>query len=169
MKNKKKCLISEEVGKLLIKQLQHELLNYNLYKTFANFFGAEGIIALETYYHERAHEEYDHHDWIFHYLTEADYIFEYPAIEANNIKAENYIQPFVDTVDREIQTTQLIYAIYDKCIEEKDYMTASWLFDKLIKEQIEEENTSRMALTIMGHDADIFERAKKVLELLKKA
>jgi ferritin len=168
MKEREKCLLNKEIGEMLVKQLQHELLNYNLYKTFANFFGAEGIIDLETYYHDRAHEEYDHHDWIFHYLTEADYIFEYPAIEANNIKAENYIQPFTEVVNREIQTTQMLYSIYEACIEKKDYMTASWLFDKLIKEQIEEENTSRMALTIMNHDADIFERAKRVLGLLKK-
>ena len=46
-------------------------------------------------------------------------------------------------------------------------MTASWLFDKLIKEQIEEENTSRMALTIMEEESDIYLRAKKVLKLLK--
>ena len=47
-------------------------------------------------------------------------------------------------------------------------MTASWLYEKLIKEQIEEENTSRMAVTIMEEESDIYLKADKVLDLLEK-
>ena len=76
--------------------------------------------------------------------------------------------PFGQTVVREIQTTQLLYAIYEASLAEKDYMTASWLYEKLIKEQIEEENTSRMAVTIMEEETrNIFDKAESVLELLE--
>ena len=60
----------------------------------------------------------------------------------------------------------MIYKIYDAALEENDFLTACWLYEKLIKEQIEEENTSRMALTIMEENADIYNKADQVLDLL---
>lgn len=167
--SRKLVLVSETISNLLIKQLAHELKNYNLYKSFANYYDVEGCVALAEYYKKRADEELNHHNWIYKYLTDGDIKFMYPPVEINTERPTggDYIMPFRATVDREIQTTQMIYAIYEAAIAEKDYMTASWLFDKLIKEQIEEENTSRMALTIMEEESDIYLRAKKVLNLLK--
>lgn len=158
--------ISENLSTMLIKQLAHELKNYNLYKSFANYYSIEGIEDLSKYYLKRADEELKHHDWIYDYLTEADIKFIYPQVEANTNKTDNYITPFKDTVEREIETTDLIYKIYIAAMEEKDFMTATWLQDLLIKEQSEEENTSRQALAIMEENADIFNKAEKVLELL---
>ena len=113
-------------------------------------------------------KEDDHHKWIMDYLSEGDYKFMYPAVEQNTEKFDTYITPFKQTVDREIVTTQMLYAIYELAISEKDYMTASWLYEKLIKEQIEEENTSRMAVTIMEEESNIYRKADKVLDLLEK-
>lgn len=168
MSNRKLKLISETIGNLLVKQIAHELKNYSLYKSFANYFSVEGLARLEQYYNKRAEEELVHSEWIHEYLAEADYKFMYPAVEANTEKVTIYRDPFAQTVDREIQTTQMIYAIYEAAQAEKDYMTMSWLLEKLIKEQIEEENTSRMALTIIEEDSmDIFETSKQILNLLK--
>ena len=158
--------MSTTLGGLLVKQLAHELKNYNLYKSFANFFGLEGLTSLEKYYNKRADEELHHSDWIHDYLSDGDYRFSYPTIEANTETWDSYDKPFFLTVDREIQTTQMIYFIYEKAIEEKDFMTASWLLNGLIMEQIEEENTSRMALTIMNTEADLLVKAEKISELL---
>lgn len=167
MANRKLQLVSPEVGSLMVKQIAHELKNYNLYRSYANFFNIEGIIPLETYYLQRAKEELLHHDWLSDYLAEGDFKFVYPAVEVNTEAFSKYIEPFVQTIDREIQTTQMIYAIYEQCLSEKDYMTCSWLYEKLIKEQIEEENTSRAARTIMEEDSDIFMKANRVKHLLK--
>jgi ferritin len=151
----------------MVKQVAHELKNYNLYKSYANYFGIEGIVDLEKYYQKRATEEYHHHEWLVDYLSEADFKFTYPVIEQNTEKFSSYTDPFLQTMDREIMTTEMIYAIYKQCQIEGDYMTCSWLYEKLIKEQIEEENVTRMARTIMEESADIFIRAKQVLNLLK--
>ena len=167
MSTRKLSLIGPVIGDLLIKQIGHEIKNYNLYKSFANFFGLEGIVSLEKYYNKRAEEELTHSEWIYSYLTDADYAARYPAIEENKEVWEQYIDPFKLTVDREIQTTELIYNIYETAIKLKDYMTTSWLFEKLIEEQIEEENVSRMALAIMEEDSDIFIKSKEVLKLLQ--
>ena len=165
--SRKLCLVSPAVGDLLVAQVAHELKNYNLYMSFANFFSVEGIVDLEEYYRKRAAEELNHHQWCMDYLSDADFKFVYPQVEFNTEKFEDYVTPFKQTVDREIQTTQMLYKIYETATAEKDFMTASWLREKLIKEQIEEENTSRMAVTIMEEESDIYLRADKVLDLLE--
>lgn len=167
MANRKLMLISPELSLLLIKQLAHELKNYNLYLSFANFFGNEGITDLESYYRKRASEELLHHQWIMDYLTDADVQFVYPSIDKNTEVISDYITPFKQTVDREIQTTEMIYKIHEAAMAEKDFMTVSWLSEKLIREQIEEENTSRAALDIMEQDSDLYLRAERVHDLLE--
>jgi len=165
--NRKLSLISPELGDLLVKQIAHELKNYNLYKSYANYFNIEGIIDLKKYYLKRANEKKLHHEWIVEYLTDGDFKFKYPAIEQNEEVWDDYVQPFTQTIDREILTTQLIYDIYELAASQKDYMTISWLYEQLIKEQIKEENLSRMAKVIIEEVSDIFIRANKVLNLLK--
>ena len=51
--SRKLVLVSETISNLLIKQLAHELKNYNLYKSFANYYDVEGCIALAEYYKKR--------------------------------------------------------------------------------------------------------------------
>lgn len=165
--NRKVCQVSEAIQKLLVEQAAHELKNFNLYNSFSNYFSLEGLVALQEYYAKRAVEERNHHQWILDFMNDADARIEYPAIEANSEqKIENHLTPFTATVEREIQTTQMIYAIYKAAHEEGDYMTCSWLYEKLIKEQIEEESVSRMAVTIMETDADIFIKSEQILDLL---
>lgn len=167
MSNRKLQLISKELSDLMVKQIAHELKNHNLYKTFANYFSVEGITDLEDYYNKRAHEEYEHHRWLSDFLSEADVKYMYPAVEINEEKFTDYVTPFVQTVEREILTTDMLYAIHKKAVEEGDHMTASWLYDKLIKEQIEEENISRMARTIIEEEnVPIYLRAEEILNLL---
>lgn len=165
--NRKLCQISDEVGGLLVKQAAHELKNFTLYMSFSNYFSLEGIVALEEYYYKRAEEEKLHFDWVTSYLKDADYRFKCPTIEENKEQViENWLQPFIATVEREIETTQLLYKIYEVCQIEKDYMTCSWLYKDLIREQIEEESISRQAQKIMETDADIFIKSKRILNLL---
>lgn len=164
--SRKLSLISQSIGELLVKQIAHELKNYTLYLSFANYFSIEGVEKLNEYYKKRADEELDHATWIRDYLADADYNYMYPAVDLNTEKIVNIEDPFVFTVNREILTTNLIYNIYEAALAEKDFMTTSWLYDKLIKEQIEEENISRMALTIMQESADIFVKSKNILNLI---
>ena len=45
--SRKLKLLSEKLEKMLIDQLAHELKNYNLYKSFANYYDIEGVVDLE--------------------------------------------------------------------------------------------------------------------------
>lgn len=159
--------MSTTVGDLLVKQLSHELKNFNLYNSFANYFSLEGIVALEDYYTKRALEEKNHHDWILSFLYDADYRVKYAVTPVNEEQSvDSWLAPFKATVDREIETTQMLYAIYNAAHSEEDYMTCSWLYEKLIKEQIEEESISRMAVSIIEMEGDIFNKAEAILDLL---
>lgn len=165
--NRQLKLLSKEVSDLLLIQLGHEMENYLLYNTFANYFALQSIPALEEYYYKRAEEEKAHHDWILHYLGDADCVVKYPKLNTD-ITVESLIFPFVFTINKEIETTQMIYKIAELALSEKDYMTWTWLNKHLIPEQIEEENISRLARQIMELDADLLEKSEKVLDLLEK-
>ena len=166
MNNRKTCRISPEIGQLCVKQLAHELKNRNLYLTFANYFSVAGINDLAEFFQKRSEEENNHHYWVKEFLDDANYQFEYPVVEKNDVTIKNMMDPFIAQIDREILTTNMIYAIYDQALNEKDYMTTSWLYDKLVKEQLEEESLALTCRDIMEQDADIFVKAEKLLELL---
>ena len=74
---RRKCTLSENIQKLLLRQLKHELYNHNLYMSFSNFYGVQGLAVLEQYYKERADEEYQgkymlHHSHSYMYESMND-------------------------------------------------------------------------------------------------
>ena len=166
MKNRTITLLSQEIGDLLVSQISHELNNHALYMSFAAYFSRNGLKQLEDYYRHRAHEEFNHHQWIVDYLIEGDFDFNYPEVKAITKKINEHSEPFGLTTTREIETTQLLFAIYEQALLEKDYMTASWLYEKLIKEQIEEENLTRMVESISELDCDWLIKSEKIYDLV---
>lgn len=167
--NRRITLLSPEITNLIVKQIGHELSNYTIYMSFAAYFARLGYTNLEEYYRKRANEEYNHHLWCVNYLIEADANFVYPAIEGVSEKftAKNLIDPFILTVEREIETTQLIYTIKKLAESQDDFMTVTWLFEHLVKEQVEEENLSRMVQSIAEQEETPWlEKAKAILDLL---
>lgn len=139
----RKCTISDKMKNMLIEQLAHEMYNHNLYKSFANFFSVRGLPRLEKYYQGRADEENLHHKWISDYLNEVDVEFTYPNIPAIKEQPKELIDPFVLTVDKEIETTYYINAIVNQAAEEGDWQTFAWLNGddedrgRLVLEQVE--------------------------------
>ena len=152
---RRKCTISDEMTKLLVLQIRHELANYNIYSSFAVYFNGLGLSKLTKYWEGRATEEFHHHQWIINYLYECDAEFKYPGISSSDINIPDKEFPFKFTVDREIETTGMIYNLINKAIESKDWATFTFLtgdskeFGKLCIEQREEEKISRDVLKIV--------------------
>ena len=163
------CKVSETIKNMLIDQIKHELYNHNLYLTFANFYGVQGLIVLEEYYIRRAAEEKKHHDWIYRYLGTNDVMFSYPQIDQISDEFSELIDPIKITVDVENETTALIYKIVEQALEEKDWATYNWLMDNndetgmLVKEQIEEMSISRTVLDIAGEDCSWLTKQKAIM------
>ncbi len=166
---RRKCTLSDNMVELLIRQLKHELYNHNLYRTFANFFGTQGLAVLEQYYIDRAEEEKLHHDWIYNYLNTCDAVFIYPEIPAIIEEFSDNVDPFSLTVDKEIETTGLIYDMVNQSLIEQDWATYHWLMDDnketgmLVKEQIEEEAISRTALDIAESEGSWLRKEKSIM------
>lgn len=170
---RRKCTLSENIQKLLLRQLKHELYNHNLYMSFSNFYGVQGLAVLEQYYKERADEEYHHHSWIRTYMNENDAAYIYPDIPAISETFEDNVTPFKLTVDKEIQTTQLIYEIVNAALEEGDWATFNWLngdndeTGRLVQEQVEEESISRTALDIAMEEGSWLRKEKSIMNAYK--
>jgi ferritin len=165
--------LSEDIQKLLLRQLKHELYNHNLYMSFSNFYGVQGLAILEEYYKQRADEEYLHHSWIRKYMNENDVAYIYPDIPAISETFEDNVTPFKLTVDKEIETTQLIYEMVDAAWEEGDWATFNWLNGndpvngRLVQEQVEEESISRTALDIAMEEGSWLRKEKSIMNAYK--
>lgn len=167
-KKVRKCRLSEKLGDLLHRQLQHELENHNLYKTFSLYYSKKGLMKLSKYYNERAQEELNHSNWIFNYLIENDYIENYPVVKLDKIEIENNITPFELTLDVEIKTTNMIYDIVNQALEDKEWITFNWLMKDLVPEQLEEEKLSKVSLKIANQDVDWITKENEVLNNYEK-
>jgi ferritin len=147
--NRRYCTLDDSLSEMFITQLGAELANKHMYNTFSNYFDTDGLPKLAEYFKLRADEEELHHSWIFNYLGYNDVCFQYPAIKEITVNIKNRVDPFLFTVDREIETTMGIYKIMEEARELGDWGTVSWLMGngpiagKLIPEQIEEESVSR--------------------------
>lgn len=136
------CTISDKMQNMLCTQMRAELANYNLYNTFALYFGHEGLAKLAAYWKARADEENLHHTWIRNYLIACDARIEYPDVPITKVDITNKITPFSDTVDREIETTGGINRIMNEAMNESDWATVHFLMGsndedgQLIKEQV---------------------------------
>lgn len=172
--SRRNCPLSDTIVEMLVKQLGCEIANHNLYKTFANYFATEGLNKLEAYWNGRANEELVHHNWIYNYLTENDALFQYPPIPAINVEIKDRVSPFEATVDREIETTLGIQKIVKQAFDEGDWLTFQWLNGEshetgmLLKEQSEEEATSRTALDIAKEEGSWLRKEKSILSFYTK-
>ncbi|KZX17229.1 ferritin [Methanobrevibacter filiformis] len=156
--------ISPKTAELLIAQIGHELYNHNLYKTFANYFAVKGLHKLEEYYTLRAGEELEHHTWIVDRLNYADVSYKYPAIPEVDAEIKDEEDTFLQTLDKEIETTELIYNIVNTAKEEKDWETVYWLQETLVNEQTEEEHISRKFLKTAKQDTDWIAKEEYILD-----
>lgn len=158
--SRRECTISNDMVNLLTIQVRHELANYNIYSSFAAYFNGLGLAKLTKYWEGRAREEFHHHQWVINYLYECDAKFEYPGISSSNINIPDKEFPFRFTVDREIETTGMIYNLINKAVESKDWATFTFLmgdskeFGKLCIEQREEEKLSRDVLKIVQNNKE---------------
>ena len=162
-------IISSEIEELLLLQLKHEMQNHNLYKMFSLYYNEQGYFKLSSYYSKRAQEELNHYNWIQSYLHDCDICLkEDLQIPINDNKIKDLKSPFIDTVEREVETTKMIYKIVDVAVKESDWKTFNFLHKDLIPEQIEEERLSRTALKIISCDTDWSSKQDSILELYGK-
>lgn len=166
-KSTKNWELSETLIEKLVKQIQHEMYNHNLYSGFASYYKSNGLNKLASYYSARASEELEHHKWIVDYLNENHIQFKYPSIPEVTEEYDNLLTPFELTYSKELETTDLILQIVDLVQKEKDWLTFNWLMrdsaPMLVAEQREEESISRTALLIAEQDDSWISKEEAIL------
>ena len=173
-KDLRKCTIDDELIDLFVTQIQSELSNHNLYASFASYYNAKGLYKLNSYWLARAKEEYEHHLWVVNYLNQCNAVYQYPEIPVTKLEITDDVTPFKATVDREIETTGMIYNILNKATEKGDWITVAFLFGngmvegKLIPEQSEEMKLSMDALSIAEMDTDWVTKQDSIYSLYFK-
>ena len=161
--------------KLLLRQLQHELQNHNIYRAFAGFYAHKGYSLLEKYYIMRADEELNHHRWIANYLNEYGIKYDYPDVPSIKIDFDDLLTPIEKTVDVEIETTMLIYDMVDQAEKDHDYLTKSWLMGKdekrgyLVIEQAEELSLSRAVLDVAKRGTPWEIKAETIMKMYQNS
>lgn len=172
LEQRRQTSLSSELRDLFVCQLQHELKNFTLYNSFSVYFSCKGLDKLGKYFKGRADEELLHQQWIMDYLTDCDADFQFPNIPVNESATglKDDVEPFRLSVDREIETSEMIKEIADTAFEQGDWMTLSFLMGsyntaRLIPEQIEEESLSRTVLDIMEHDDNILKKEDRIYDL----
>ncbi len=171
---RRECTLSPAMQKLMLRQLASEMANHNIYRSFANFYGVRGLSLLEEYYNRRAEEEMKHHNWVLGYLSETDTEYVYPEIPPVTEKWDTLEKPFDITVDKEIETTQMIQEMLDLAFDEGDYFTWDFIMGhdsekgELLHEQREEENTSRTVRDIINTEGSWLRKEKSVLDFYNR-
>ncbi len=169
-KGRRTCTLSSNIQNLLIKQLEHELLNHNIYLTFSTYYFNNNLSKLKVYYEKRAEEELVHAKWIINYLNNCGVKYQMPKINEVKIDLKGLEDAFDITVDLEIHTTMCINNIAEQALKEGDFTTFNWLNGnskvegKLILEQLEEETTSRKVAGIAHMSTDWISKQDAILE-----
>jgi ferritin len=167
--NRKVTTLSVKVINLLNEQIQHELANYSIYMTFASELSLLGYKDGEKYYLCRAHEEKKHAQMIMHYMRLNDAPVSIKTIDIPQYDIVDISIPFIETVNREIFTTEKLNECYEAGIEGKDYAFTAWLANGLLKLQVEdEEPESRIALSIINGEGSDLGKMSAILELVEK-
>lgn len=156
---RKESYLARDVADLLIQQIGLELNNQYLYHNFGIWCDIHSYFGQAAYFYHRAGEEKDHAQWIIDYLTQADFLFSIPGVDADYIdiykgkKGLTVKDPHDEVLIREVETTRSINNIKAVAEETRDYITSHWL-RRLLLEQAEEEELSHTALDIFDHTND---------------
>lgn len=160
--------LSNTILNLLNMQFAHERRNEFLYKQRQSWADFRGFNGVADYFKQESAGEHEHSEIVLNYIFDRNeelkispFIFDVPDIGSE----ATLISLFATALEVEYGTTAALQNIYSQAIAEGDFMTASWLFDKLIPAQISEENEYVSILDRFAqyaecpsrdHDMDIF-------------
>lgn len=140
--------LSESISDLLIEQYQHEIKNEQAYKQFSTWAHINGFPGAAKWYHDQANEENLHAETIYNFLKESGITFNLTTIEFYQIEINEYVDLFKNGLEIEIKTTISLNNIFSMCGEEKLFIAQEFV-NKLLYEQLAEENEARTRLAVV--------------------
>ncbi len=139
-------MLSENLLKLMINQVNKELYSSYLYLSIANFYAEKGLKGFSSWFKKQAEEEKEHAEKFIEYLHDNNEHVEFESIEAPKNQFKDYKEPLTIQLAHEKYVTSLVNALYEQAILDKDYRSVNFLV-WFINEQAEEEKTAQDLLT----------------------
>jgi ferritin len=145
--------LSNTIKQLLNDQYRHESRNHWLYKQRQSWCDFRGLTGCAAYFKQEAAGEYGHAEIVLDYILDRNeelkispFMFDAPDLGND----ATLLSLFETALDVEYGTTAALQNIYTQACAEGDYMTAAWLFDKLIPAQVDEENEYQTIIDRFG-------------------
>ena len=138
-------LIGKRVYEILNKQITEELSSEYLYLAMSAVLADMGLDGCSHWMRLQADEEHKHAMKIFEHMIERGVKIKMLPITPPKQEWRAPLHIFDEMVRHEAHVTNLIFAIYESAIADKDYATMSFL-KWFIDEQVEEEATAKTLL-----------------------
>lgn len=139
--------LTEEIESALNEQIKLEAKSSAIYLAMAAWCDRNGFDNSAHFLYKQSDEERNHMLKIFQYVSDLGGHAVSPDISNVPQEFETFKDVFEKALEQEIQVTQSINKIMDKCHKMKDYTTATFL-QWFLNEQIEEEYIARRALEL---------------------
>lgn len=134
-------MISENMQKLLNKQINMEIFSGYLYMGMANYYEEQGLSGFAHWFEKQNAEEWDHAMRIRHFCFDNDVPVTLEAIARPEQTYKSFGEPLVAALEHEKLITASIHKMMDVAVKEKDYRTQLML-EWFVNEQLEEEVTA---------------------------
>ncbi len=133
-------MISENILKILNRQVNKELYSAYLYLSMSNYFSKIGLCGFASWLISQAEEEKQHAMDFYNFIKLRNSKVELYEIENPPENWNSPKQVFEQALEHEKLVTNSIHNILKDANSEDDFATASFL-DKYVHEQVEEEKT----------------------------
>jgi ferritin len=158
--------LSEDVAKILNKQIRNELQSSQIYRGMSCWCDDKGWIDASKYFFKSAQEELTHQDKIYEYLFSKNVLAEVPVTEEVKQDFDDIRDVIETSLEHEIDITSNWDKIAELAKEEGDnttYEFSQWF----LKEQTEEEEKFRNMLFKINLDMPKYEIDDMFRDLLK--
>jgi len=134
-------MLNKNVVTLLNEQINKELYSAYLYMDMADYYADQSLGGFENWFFVQTQEERDHALLFRKYLLNNGESVTLKAIDAPDLKYNNFRDPLAAAFEHEQYITASINAIYEEAYNNKDFRTMQFL-DWFTKEQGEEEKNA---------------------------
>ena len=146
--------LSKEVEDLLNEQIRMEGQSSAYYLSMASWCETQGYEHSAQFLYQHSEEERGHMLKLFQYVNEAGGHALQPEVTDIKHSFKSLREVFEATLEHEINVTNSIHEIVDKCLASKDYTSFNFL-QWYVAEQHEEETLFKSVLdkiNLVGHD-----------------
>ena len=163
-------MLSKNVEKILVEQIQKEGFSSNLYLAMASWAEINGYEGISRWFYAQSDEERIHMLKIIGYVNERGGKAIIPEFEKPPMVFKTVNDAFVKVLEHEQFITKSINEIVAVCMSEKDFTTHNWV-QWFVNEQIEEEASVRAILDklkLVG-DKNMYMFDRDILSMRNKA